>query len=59
MQLSGVGISSPQIMFRESAMDQKDVIIRADREESPVLWIILAIALPTVIPGVLALLFQI
>lgn len=40
-------------------MDQKDVIIRADREESPVLWIILAIALPTVIPGVLALLFQI
>ena len=25
----------------------------------PVLWIILAVALPTVIPGVLALLFQI
>jgi hypothetical protein len=42
----------------------KDVIIRTGREESPLLWILrepqdeLAIGLPAVIPGVLALITQ-
>jgi len=37
----------------------KDVIIRTSHEDSPVPWILLAIGLPTLIPGVLALITQI
>jgi hypothetical protein len=36
----------------------KDVIIRTSREDSPIPWILLAIGLPTVIPGLLALITQ-
>jgi len=37
----------------------KDVIIKTSHEDSPLLWILLAIGLPTLIPGVLALISQI
>ena len=41
-------------------MDQhKDVIITTTREDSPILWILLAIGIPTLIPGVLALITHI
>ncbi|HSP54438.1 MAG TPA: hypothetical protein VLS25_02525 [Dehalococcoidia bacterium] len=40
-------------------MKQTDgVIIRTSKDESPLLWIVLAIVLPTVIPGLLALITQ-
>jgi hypothetical protein len=32
----------------------KDVIIKTNHEGSPLLWILLAIGLPTLIPGALA-----
>ena len=36
----------------------KDTIIRTSHEESPIPWILLAIGLPTLIPGLLALITQ-
>jgi hypothetical protein len=36
-----------------------DLIIKTSHEDSPIVWILLAIGLPTLIPGVLALITQI
>ncbi len=37
----------------------KDLIIKTSHEDSPIVWVLLAIGLPTLIPGVLALITQI
>lgn len=37
----------------------KDLIIQTGHEDSPIIWILLAIGLPKLTPGVLALITQI